>query len=257
MPTPATDDESGHGGGSGHGSGSSKSGGAMSAEGAMYFEISVMLIAFAALGHVLGLFDFDGGDGDEEEEGAQLRETSRTLEEETGGQSGHLLLFPSLDQRLYKELELDARLLIRRDLLLVRGGERVPCDGVVVVKDLGGAQQRPRKSGGQISSSSSSSSSYYYYYYYFVCVDESVLTGESFSVAKATGDQMLDGTVSVVCRREFGGDVPVPCWCCVGLDCGVLCRLFRGDLPLWVRWRRAVVDCGFLYRRFGGRVAPS
>jgi hypothetical protein len=172
MPTPATDDESGHGGGSGHGSGSSKSGGAMSAEGAMYFEISVMLIAFAALGHVLGLFDFDGGDGDEEEEGAQLRETSRTLEEETGGQSGHLLLFPSLDQRLYKELELDARLLIRRDLLLVRGGERVPCDGVVVVKDLGGAQQRPRKSGGQISSSS-----YYYYYYYYVCVDESVLAG--------------------------------------------------------------------------------
>lgn len=62
----------------------------------------------------------------------------------------------------------DARLLWRGDLVVVKGGERLPCDGTLE-RDWSGGR---------------------------AAVDEAMLTGEAMPVAKRPGDAVLGGTVN-------------------------------------------------------------
>jgi cation transport ATPase len=67
-----------------------------------------------------------------------------------------------------REVSLDARLLWRGDLVAVKGGERLPCDGVLERDWTGGR----------------------------AALDEAMLTGESMPVHKRQGDLLLGGTVN-------------------------------------------------------------
>lgn len=78
------------------------------------------------------------------------------------------------DASLFKEISVDCRLLQRGDLVLVLGGARLPCDGVLV-RTLSGAAN-----GG------------------VAAVDEAMLTGEAMPVNKRIGDNLLGGTVMTI-----------------------------------------------------------
>jgi cation transport ATPase len=235
------DDDSNSGGGGGHGNGGGN--GDLGVEGAMYFETSAMLITFVALGQwlqaytkgktssaVRSLLELSPDTATllqpnltnqepHQQEQEHGQEDQEQHQEEEGGSGA---VDPALtnngnnsangvdsgaidrEETSYSEVSIDARLLMRGDLVLVRGGERLPCDGTLV-KDLGmrndsrseaGAGAGAAGSGGgggNVGAGAANDAGGGG----VACVDESMLTGESLPVHKKVGDTLLGGTVNV------------------------------------------------------------
>ena len=152
-----------------HGADASRDGGgaadaaSSSAAAAHFFETSATLITFIALGKWLEAHA-KGRASDTLRKLLALAPSEATLLTLEGDAS-------SPGARVLEERVIDAGLLQPGDVVLVRGGERVPCDGELA---------RALSDGGA-----------------GVATDESMITGESMPVNKAVGDGVLGGTVNV------------------------------------------------------------
>jgi Cu+-exporting ATPase len=127
----------------------------------------------------------NGGGGANGNGGAAMNRRSSRSGSLTAGDNSRSNLDPATwaDASLYSEVRVDCRLLQRGDLVLVLGGARLPCDGVLVRTLSGGGN------GGM------------------AAVDEAMLTGEAMPVNKRIGDNLLGGTVRINiirahCRRQ-------------------------------------------------------
>jgi len=117
----------------------------------------------------------NGGGGANGNGGAAMNRRSSRSGSLTAGDNSRSNLDPATwaDASLYSEVRVDCRLLQRGDLVLVLGGARLPCDGVLVRTLSGG------DNGGM------------------AAVDEAMLTGEAMPVNKRIGDNLLGGTVRI------------------------------------------------------------
>ena len=117
----------------------------------------------------------NGGGGANGNGGAAMNRRSSRSGSLTAGDNSRSNLDPATwaDASLYSEVRVDCRLLQRGDLVLVLGGARLPCDGVLVRTLSGGGN------GGM------------------AAVDEAMLTGEAMPVNKRIGDNLLGGTVRI------------------------------------------------------------